>query len=258
MVASNVCYDGAMVGTLSDKPQLLVVNLARCNGSAALKGYCLVEMLLQPDLLSVEGHFIASGWQGLSVVGVADREPGDSSESLMLRSHVFRRTALQHDSRIPGWFSDPPVVHQVSTASDSPLAAEAAMDFALTLPSRALDSYPAPFVPTHVIHHSWPAAETFCRMSIMYPLTPAPSFSEVQKLAGKGRLHTTDDGIVLLARKPTPPPPSSSQRPARRAACWLNHEPVRVYVPLLMRPWVMQRTHARLPFYGFLSRALCE
>ena len=33
-----------------------------------------------------------------------------------------------------------------------------------------------------------------------FHLHQRPSFSEIQELAGKGRLHTTDDGIVLLVR----------------------------------------------------------
>ena len=73
-----------------------------------------------------------------------------------------------------------------------------------------------------------------------FPSHQRTSFSEIQELAGKGRLHTTDDGTVLLVRKPTPQPPPDSQRPVGRAACLLNDEPIRVYVPLLMRPCVMQ------------------
>ena len=38
------------------------------------------------------------------------------------------------------------------------------------------------------------------------------SFTEIEEFAGKGRLHTTDDGIVLLVRQPTPQPPPDSQR----------------------------------------------
>ena len=38
------------------------------------------------------------------------------------------------------------------------------------------------------------------------PSHQRPPFSEVQELANKGRLNTTDAGIVLLARKPSPPP----------------------------------------------------
>ena len=71
-----------------------------------------------------------------------------------------------------------------------------------------------------------------------------PSFPEIQGFAGKGRLHTTDDGIVLLVRQLTPYPPSDSPRLVGRAACLLNDEAVRIHVPLLMRPWVMQAGHS--------------
>ena len=65
-------------------------------------------------------------------------------------------------------------------------------------------------------------------------------FSEIQELAGKGRLHTTDDDTVVLVRQPTPPAAPDSQPPVGRVACLLNDEPIRIYVPLLVRPWVMQ------------------
>ena len=68
-----------------------------------------------------------------------------------------------------------------------------------------------------------------------------PFLSDIQELAGKGRLHTTDDDIVLLIRNPTLPPTRSDKpNSVGRAACLLNDEPVRIYVPLLMRPWIMQ------------------
>ena len=41
-----------------------------------------------------------------------------------------------------------------------------------------------------------------------YPSRKRPSFSDIQELAGTGRLQTTDD-IVLLVRNPTPPPTSA-------------------------------------------------
>ena len=46
-----------------------------------------------------------------------------------------------------------------------------------------------------------------------------PSLSDIQELAGKGRLHTTEDDIVLLVRNPTSPlktsaEPSSVERTA--------------------------------------------
>ena len=56
-----------------------------------------------------------------------------------------------------------------------------------------------------------------------------PSISDIQELAGKGRLHTTDDDIVLLVRYPTLPPRRSDKpNSAGRAACLLNDEQVRI------------------------------
>ena len=68
-----------------------------------------------------------------------------------------------------------------------------------------------------------------------FPSHQRPSFSEIQELTGRSRLHINDDGIVVLVRQPTPQPPDS-QRPMGHAACLLNDEPVRIYVLLLMRP----------------------
>ena len=44
-----------------------------------------------------------------------------------------------------------------------------------------------------------------------YPSHKRPSLSDIQELADKGRLHTTDDDIVLLVRNPTPPPTMSAR-----------------------------------------------
>ena len=71
-----------------------------------------------------------------------------------------------------------------------------------------------------------------------------PSFLEIQELASKGRLPTTDDGIVLLVCQLTPPPLSPSRRSVGRVACLLNDGPVCIYVPLLMRPWVVQACYS--------------
>ena len=72
-----------------------------------------------------------------------------------------------------------------------------------------------------------------------FPSNQCPSFSKIQELAGKGRLHTHYDGIVLLVRQLTRPHPSDSHHPVGRTACLLNDEPDRIYVPLLTCPWVM-------------------
>ena len=50
-------YDGAVGRTLSDEPQLLAVNSVRSNGSQALIGHYLVDMLSRSDLSSEEEHF---------------------------------------------------------------------------------------------------------------------------------------------------------------------------------------------------------
>ena len=44
-----------------------------------------------------------------------------------------------------------------------------------------------------------------------YPSFNRPSISDFQVLAGKGRLHTSDDDIVLLVRNPTLRPTSSDK-----------------------------------------------
>ena len=46
----HLCYDGAVGVTLSDELQVLAVNLVRSNGSQALNGHYLVDMLPQSDL----------------------------------------------------------------------------------------------------------------------------------------------------------------------------------------------------------------
>ena len=73
----HLFYDGTVGVTLSEEPQLLEVNLMRSNGSPALTGYYLVDMLLQPGILSMQEHFVASWRQVLPLTGVADLEPGE-------------------------------------------------------------------------------------------------------------------------------------------------------------------------------------
>ena len=94
----------------------------------------------------------------------------------------------------------------------------------------------------HTIHCVRPAIDLDRRSLSPFHLTPAPPFSEIQKLAGKGRLHTTDEDIVLLVRNPTPA--HYYLRPAGRAASPLGDEPIPMYVPLFVRPWIMQACHS--------------
>ena len=74
---SHLLYDGTVGVTLSNEPQLLEVNLVRSNGSPAPTGHYLVDMLPPPGILSMQEHFVASGWKVLPLTGVADLEPGD-------------------------------------------------------------------------------------------------------------------------------------------------------------------------------------
>ena len=49
----HLLYDGTVGVTLSDEPQLLEVNLVRSNGSPALAGHYLVDVLPRPRILSM-------------------------------------------------------------------------------------------------------------------------------------------------------------------------------------------------------------
>ena len=90
-----------------------------------------------------------------------------------------------------------------------------------------------------------------------YPIHKRPSLSDINELAGKSRLHTTDDDIILLIRSPTLPPTRSDKpNSVRRAACLLNDEAVRIYVPVLMRPWIMQACHSTASCHLGTTRTL--
>ena len=91
-----------------------------------------------------------------------------------------------------------------------------------------------------------------------YPSHKRPSLPDIQELAGKGRPHTTDDDIVLLVRNPTLPLTRSNKpNSVERVACLLNDEPGRIYVPLLMRPWIMQVCHSTPSCHLGTTRTLC-
>ena len=88
-----------------------------------------------------------------------------------------------------------------------------------------------------------PAIGPAARRFIVLPLAQA---SIPLRHPGVGPLHTTDDDIVLLVRTPKTLPLTSSNKPnpVGRAACLLNDEPVRIYVSLLMKPWIIQACHS--------------
>ena len=100
-------------------------------------------------------------------------------------------------------------------------------------------------MPRHdALHFYRPVIGSYTRRLGVLPLAQA-SFTLRHPGAGEGRLHTTDDDIVLLVRNPTlPPTRSDKSNPVGRAACLPNNEPVRIYVPPLMHPWIMQACHS--------------
>ena len=132
----HLLYDGTVGVTLSDKPQLLEVNLVRSNGSPALTGHYLVDMLPQPGILSMQEHFVASGRQVLPLTGVADLESGDLVGVAHAPLLSVPLGALQHATHAakphPGQFAH----CQVSAVTSSPDTSEAAS--AVMPPSPAL------------------------------------------------------------------------------------------------------------------------
>ena len=113
-------YDGTVGGTLSDGPQLLAVNLDCNNGSQVLIGHCLVIILPQSDLASVEEHFVASGRLVLALVGIADLEPGDILGVTHAPRMCVPLDVLQRNSRDPGLSSGPPSVTPISDVTFHP------------------------------------------------------------------------------------------------------------------------------------------
>ena len=119
-------YDGDVGRTLSDEPQLLAVNLVRSNGSQALTGHYLVDMLPQSDLPFGEEHFVASGRQVIPLVEVSNLEPGDLLGVAHAPLMCVSLDALQHDGRPSGPSSGSPGVTPISVVTSSPLAAATA------------------------------------------------------------------------------------------------------------------------------------
>ena len=68
---------------------------------------------------------------------------------------------------------------------------------------------------------------------------------EVWRLLGQCQLIALPDhdNRKLLVRHPTREPVPRPNRKPGRYECLLRYEPMRVYVPLRLQPWVMDRTH---------------
>ena len=133
--AFHLLYDSTTSVALSDEPQLLAVNLVRSNGSPALTEHYSVDTLPQPDILSGQKHFVASGRLVLPLTGVEDLEPGDLvgvADTPILRVPLG---ALQHTTHAAGPHPGQTLESQVSAVARSPDTEVAAPTVPLSSPA---------------------------------------------------------------------------------------------------------------------------
>lgn len=69
-----------------------------------------------------------------------------------------------------------------------------------------------------------------------------PTAKEVVEFATNGELHTSDGGHILLVRRRAPAP--LVLKPIAIHARLLGNEPMRIRVPVIMRPWPMDSCHS--------------
>ena len=82
-----------------------------------------------------------------------------------------------------------------------------------------------------------------------------PASTDILDLAAKGRLIQGDHGTTLLVRNPATVAPSPVDTPTRPGRSPFN-DPVRIYVPLLARPWIMHACHADASCHLGVTRTL--
>ena len=87
------------------------------------------------------------------------------------------------------------------------------------------------------------------------PSHQRPDPADILDLAAKGRLVLSDNDTMLLVRGPAPVAPRPDGYPARLRRPPF-HDPVRIYVPLLARPWIMQACHADASCHLGVTRTL--
>ena len=75
--AYHLVYDSLVV-SLTDSPQLIPVNLVRFDGSPALSGHYMVDLLPVHDDSNLSGRFVPSGRELIPLTGYQDLEPGDA------------------------------------------------------------------------------------------------------------------------------------------------------------------------------------
>ena len=105
----HLVYDGPGM-SLNSSPQLAPVNLTRFNGSPALTGHYMDDIITTHDGQDPSEHFVVSGRQTIRLTGYRDLEPGDI---IGKASAPFLRVPLealaQHDEP-----------HDVTVVAESP------------------------------------------------------------------------------------------------------------------------------------------
>ena len=97
--AYHLVYDGPGV-SLNITPQLVPVHLIHFDGSPALTGHYMMDMMTTHDGQDPSEHFVGSGRQTTSLAGYRDLEPGDilcTASAPLLR--VPFEALAQHDAQ---------------------------------------------------------------------------------------------------------------------------------------------------------------
>ena len=87
------------------------------------------------------------------------------------------------------------------------------------------------------------------------PSHTRPEIADITDFAAKGRLLEGDDDTILLVRKPITTDSTPDGHNSRRRRLPFD-DPVRIYVPLLARPWIMHACHAEASCHLGVTRIL--
>ena len=87
------------------------------------------------------------------------------------------------------------------------------------------------------------------------PSHTRPEIADIIDLASKGRLLRGDDDTTLLVRKPITDASAPDGHSGRRVRQPFD-DPIRIYVPLLARPWIMHACHADVSCHFGVTRTL--
>ena len=120
-------YAGQWSIQLRSEHQLVQVELGRSDGSPALVGHYLVDMLPQTSMISSEEYCVSNGCQRLIVAGVSILQPGDvlgmvSAPLLQVPLSAITHEDLNYD---PQAASDPSEPSATGADGSAPSSAEA-------------------------------------------------------------------------------------------------------------------------------------